>query len=83
MEILRYIKDDYVYVSMLDRLKNLEMKNSMIESQLCILMSQSNNSWEHKMKIDNALASITNVFLELGIDSNKLNRITDALKEVL
>ena len=83
MEILKYIKDNYVYVSMLDRINNLENKNHFLESQVCMLMSKSNNSWDHNMNVDNALASISNVFLELGIESNKINRITYALKDVL
>lgn len=83
MEILRYIKDDYVYVSMLDRITNLEMKSNFLESQVCMLASHSILSYDHNMKVDNVLASITNVFFELGIDPNKATRITQSLKEVL
>lgn len=83
MEVLRYIKNDFKYVPMIDRIENLEMQVNMLQNQLCVVQCRTQPTMERENDLDDALIDLSTLLLNLGANSGFVNNVKYKLKEAI
>lgn len=83
MEILTYIRNDFNYKSMMDRIKELEMQMQMMQCQVTTIDCRTRNSYERDSKLDYGLGQLSEALKTLGIDPYKADEIRFQLKEAV